>query len=656
MDHDLSVSDGGNRGRHAGGVTPRAVLVAFGLVALASVGAFYFEVLLPVTRESMNGGTPAPWPVSFLFLLTAIMGLPFLRRVGLTRAELLTVYAIVLIAVPLNAFTVLFYVVPKAVVYYYVGRAEILWQTTFIEDIPPWLGVSDAYAAEAFFVGQASVPWRLWATPLAAWASFMLSLFAATFCLIAVFERQWIRHERLSFPMAQLPLEMVQEEPDDDRLAGRLTRAWPFWIGLIAAAMVGLTGRAAQVRPNYFLLPNVLRVMDWARVGPLAGLGPVDLVLDPTWLAVAYLIPKDVSFSVWFFWLVRIGLAVAAIAAGASPMVPDDWWGSEFPAPYHQGLGALMALGLYVLWTARPHVARVFRALFAGRSAQEADAPLPYRWAAVGLVVCFAWMVIFCWLAGCRVLFGLALMGLIVGSYVMFARLRADAPVWCCLLPVDWLMSVPLGSRALRPAEITTRMMTHWASFPSPTDTFAVCTGNALEGLKIADAAQISKRRLTAAVAVALLLSLVLGMCVLLLGIYHYGYYGTAMGLSHDWPAAAQIWDGNGAASDIASPAEPDSRAMIALAVGAGVFALLGALRLRFLWWPLHPIGYILSCSWGQAWFTFPFLFGWAAKSLVLRYGGLRLYRRSVPLAVGMITGQMLVATLWSILGPAIRG
>jgi len=238
---------------------------------------------------------------------------------------------------------------------------------------------------------------------------------------------------------------------------------------------------------------------------------------------------------------------------------------------------------------------------------------------------------------------------------VMFARLRADAPVMCCLLPVDRPIWLALGSRALRPAEITTWMMTRWATFPSPDATIAVCTGNALESLKIADAGSINKRRLTAAIAVALALSLALGMCVLLLGVYHYGYYTTAAGLSHDWPAAAQIWDGNSAAGDIATPTDRDTRGLIALAAGAGVCTLLGALRLRFLWWPFHPIGYILSCSWGQAWFTFPFFIGWGAKSLVLRYGGLRLYRRSVPLAAGMITGQMLVATLWSFLGPAVR-
>jgi hypothetical protein len=637
-------------------VTPRAVLVALGLVALASVGGFYFEVLLPVTRESMNAGTPAPWPVAFLFLLTAIMGIPLLRRVGLSRAELLAVYAVVLVSVPLSSFTVLFYVLPKSVLYYYVGRAYPLWQTTFIEHIPAWLGVSETYAAEAFFVGGASVPWRMWALPLAAWASFMLSLFVATFCLIALFERQWIRHERLAFPMAQLPLEMVQEGPAGERAAGQLTRAWPFWIGLLISAAEGLSGRAAQVRPAFFGVPNVIRVMDWTGTGPMAGIGAVDLVVDPTWLAVAYLIPKDISFSIWFFWLVRIGLTVAAIAAGAHPTAPDDWWESDFPAPYHQGLGALMALGLYVVWTARPHVARVFRALLRGQSLQEADAPLPYRWAVIGLVAAFAWMVIFCWLAGCRVLFGLAFIGLIVGSYVMFARLRADAPVWCCLLPVDRPIWLALGSRALRPAEITTWMMTRWATFPSPDLTFAVCTGNALESLKIADAAQIAKGRLTAAVAVALLLSLALGVFVLLPGLYHYGYYTTAAGLSYNWPATAQIQEGNAAASDISSPTDPDLRGLMALTGGAVMFLVLGALRLRFAWWPFHPIGYILSCGWGQAWFTFPFVFGWAAKSLVLRYGGLRLYRRSVPLAVGMITGQMLVATLWSILGPAIRG
>jgi len=44
-----------------------------------------------------------------------------------------------------------------------------------------------------------------------------------------------------------------------------------------------------------------------------------------------------------------------------------------------------------------------------------------------------------------------------------------------------------------------------------------------------------------------------------------------------------------------------------------------------------------------------PFMIGWIAKTLVVRYGGLRLYRATVPLAIGFIAGDLTNEVLWGI-------
>jgi len=92
-----------------------------------------------------------------------------------------------------------------------------------------------------------------------------------------------------------------------------------------------------------------------------------------------------------------------------------------------------------------------------------------------------------------------------------------------------------------------------------------------------------------------------------------------------------------------------------AFVAGAAICLLLGLLRLRFWWWPFHPIGYIIANGWGVAWYTVPFFVGWVVKSLVIRYGGLRLYRATVPLAIGLIIGDMLNRGLWSVVSLAMR-
>jgi hypothetical protein len=66
------------------------------------------------------------------------------------------------------------------------------------------------------------------------------------------------------------------------------------------------------------------------------------------------------------------------------------------------------------------------------------------------------------------------------------------------------------------------------------------------------------------------------------------------------------------------------------------------------VWWPFHPIGYLAANCWGWNLYSVPFFLGWAAKGLSIRYGGLRLYRTFMPVAVGLIIGSMLNSALWS--------
>ena len=51
-------------------------------------------------------------------------------------------------------------------------------------------------------------------------------------------------------------------------------------------------------------------------------------------------------------------------------------------------------------------------------------------------------------------------------------------------------------------------------------------------------------------------------------------------------------------------------------------------LRARFLWWPLHPLGYATVQSWGMANLWCCLFVAWACKAVILRYSGCNAYRR----------------------------
>ncbi len=70
-------------------------------------------------------------------------------------------------------------------------------------------------------------------------------------------------------------------------------------------------------------------------------------------------------------------------------------------------------------------------------------------------------------------------------------------------------------------------------------------------------------------------------------------------------------------------------------------------LRQRFLWWPLHPLGYPMASTFAMRNMWFSVLVAWAAKSLVLRYGGVPVYERSRPFFLGLILGDFFNIAFW---------
>ncbi len=635
----------------AGGVTRRAVLLGLALLVVLVPIAFFVEIAW--NRATMFVGVPSMTPVVLVFALAAAGGLPFFRRIGLTRRELLVVYSMLLVAGPLIGATTIAWMLCGTIHYYYMSRIYVVWQTAFLSHVPTWFAPSDPTAAEGFFVGGASVPWALWWQPLLAWGAFMLGLFLCALCIIALLQRQWIGNERLTFPIAQVPLEMVtQDSAKDGR--GRLPRGWPFWIGVLVSFGVTLLNALSSRWPSIPDIPlGPLALMREQRVGPLGAIGEVTLVLWPWMIAIAYLIPKELSFSAWFFWWLLVAANILGVFAGAEPRDPSMIWDSGFPAPRFQGGGALLAIGIWGLLIARSHLARALRiAVTRRRSAADADEPVSYRLALIGIVLTFAGLVYYDWRAGCRVGVAVALIGGILAYYIVWARLRAETGLGFSMFPIEleFVLNTPFGSSFYSVREAVIIMSTRWTYGQGFGTIYEVCSGNALETFKIADAAGIDKRRLAKAMLAGFALTLVLGLVVVLTGIYHYGWFGLR-GLQTGWLGPQSIGDGGRIIWRQMYPTNTDVNGLIAIVFGAAFAIFLGAMRLRFWWWPLHPVGYMAGMCWGLNWYWMPFLVGWACKTLVVRYGGLRLYRTTVPLAIGFIVGDLLNAGLWALVG-----
>jgi hypothetical protein len=90
--------------------------------------------------------------------------------------------------------------------------------------------------------------------------------------------------------------------------------------------------------------------------------------------------------------------------------------------------------------------------------------------------------------------------------------------------------------------------------------------------------------------------------------------------------------------------------------MGFGVLFTIGlyGIRYRFPSLALHPIGLAISGSDVLRSGISSIFIVWAAKTLILRFGGLNLYRKAKPLVMGILIGYLaavaggiVVDTIW---------
>ena len=101
----------------------------------------------------------------------------------------------------------------------------------------------------------------------------------------------------------------------------------------------------------------------------------------------------------------------------------------------------------------------------------------------------------------------------------------------------------------------------------------------------------------------------------------------------------------------VQSPQRTNWYGVSSMVVGGMFTVLLAVMRAKFAWFPLHPAGFAVSGGWSMALFAPSILVSWAAKVLVLRYGGMTSFRPASSFFMGMVLGEFLAGAIWGTLG-----
>ncbi len=487
---------------------------------------------------------------------------------------------------------------------------------------------------------DASIPWAAWVPPLLSWGTVIVAFWVLMIGMGMMVYPQWRHVERLSFPLLRVYHALI-DEPGQGRAFPTVFRSRVFWIGagvvLFVHSLNGLalfTGGAFPTFPLSWNISSALAEGIGRYTPGIITSGRIYFLF----IGLAYFMPNRYSFSIWFTLF-----ATGLLSAYAFHHIPTF----QSIRYYDAGAGALIAMALCVVWLGRQHYLSVLRTAFR-RGAKEGDTAtdaLAGRLFLGGSAAMLAWFV---WAgAGVPMAVMFVLLGIII--MLMVARIVAEtgltyvwiiglaAPRLISLFPQRWLT---VSSVFLQQAHL---ILANRASAVSA----AAMTVLAL-GLN-RSATPASNRRL----ARTGLLVLVLGLVVCGAVHLHMGYT-----MSSSFDGVNRPITGRGAT--LMSLGNVQNLVMgrefsmnmgqfQAISYGAVLAAVLLFLCTRFAGWPLHPIGMLFvysSIGWRLGGSMF---LGWAIKTLLVRYGGARAYRASMPFFLGLIAGEVLANTLWTL-------
>jgi hypothetical protein len=633
------------------GVSFRSFAIGIIAAAVVSLVVSYAELKVKYIQIGFLQLPPAVVGM-FVFLLFASSWAGRIKKqFGLSPQELLTIYCMMLFSSMISSRGLLEKVLPLLVTPAYYANEANGWAKFYFPNIKKWmvpfdpsqpLQNSPPLVAKRFFEGLRSgeqIPWHQWIGPLACWAVLALLIFGAFLCLASIIRRQWVDNEKLTFPLAQLPLEMVRDDRETGFFRNRLT-----WAGFsIPAAVFAFNG----LHGWYPSIPQVslqINLHDYAINPPLSYIGYTPMFISFAAIGFFFLLPADMLFSLWFFFVLT---RIQQIVAGSYNMEMMDM--PIYPTKLfigYQVMGAYFVLAGYLLWVSMPHIKKILSSVFGTKKVIDSNELLPYKAAVWGLVICVLGAAVWLRLAGMSP--WLAVFELVIFIFIIAVVMARSTSEGGLLMtetsfrPVDvYRLFAPTSS--LGPANMTVLAFADAGFFR---DLRGLVLTGFLDGLRIGDGVQIRRRAFLPVFVASILVAMVVGGAFQIwlpykeggIHLYDYAYASNNRWGFMDYESAMR-----GTVSGVGW------QAPFFLGVGIAVTAFLAYMRYAFYWWPLHPLGYALCASWTMIVFWFPCLIAWILKSNVMKYGGMRTYVRARPFFLGMILGEFSMAVVWTV-------
>ncbi len=474
-----------------------------------------------------------------------------------------------------------------------------------------------------------TVPWYAWLGPALAWAPLVIGLCLASIAAAFLVRRQWLHNERLTYPVAQATMSLIEDPRPGSRLPPVLCNR-AFWIAGGFAFVVVVWRGLEAVFPGHMPFHITLEIELWRIIDGepwTRGQGHW-WVRQPhfylTFIGLAFLVPLDISFSLWACFLGQFLITMWLSSAG---FAVDGHATKVF------GFGSWSMLALLILWLGRRYYWAVLTATVRRHADPAVRAAVPYLYGVVaGMALIGGWLIAHGAPVGAAACVVLAFFGLLLVIARGLAEGGIPLVVWPENINTVAFTSVGAGLpvAALLPLVLIGMVLTDPREAPLPYGTTAS---------HLADQVAAPPRRL-AATMIALA---VIGAAVACASTIWFAYSGSGHsdGYAPYWYELDRLaWRTTAASAREAEFAVEHGHELTAFGLGALVTGAFGVARMLFSWWPFHPLGLAFSLCYAaeQGWASF--MAAWFIKGLVMRYGGVGLYRSLVPAAIGLAVGE----------------
>lgn len=623
----------------------RGIAIGIALIPLAGLWIFGGEMGGQVPRYTF-----ATWAVPFynaiyILLILSLLNVPlrrYLPRLALNSLELMTIYIMVSIGSALISSDLQGVLITLMGYPAYFATDTNNWDKVFSGVLPTWLMVTDKSVMVGFYKGNSSFftleHMSAWARPIIAWTLFLWALLMMMLSVNTILRRAWVDQERLTFPIVALPMAMAQEP--EKFFSNKL-----MWLGFAFAGGLTLINGLAFLYPGIPTIP--IKRVDYplASSGPFAAMGNIRVAFYFFAITLGFLMPLDLSFSLYFFYILS---KFQAVFVGMMGIPPE----SRFPYNDSQSFGAYIAIFLAAIWGLRRHLRRVWNTA-TGRGEPGADAaePMRYRSSLIWLAISTAFMLVFAKFAGMAPLVAVVFFGMYLAICVLVTRLRAEfgLPVHNMThMAPDQTMIRLVGDDVFDRQTLGAFSLFYgfnrvYRSHPMP---------HQLEGMKMAGGDGANQRTMFRAMLIAGMIAVPVCFIIYLNGFYH---WGAATAHVNQWGAGYGREAFNKLESRLLPGIAPEAGEKMAAAIGFGFAMLLSTLRVRFVGFPLHPLGYAVATEWGMFNLWLPIMLGSWFKAFALRGFGLQGYRKALMLFFGLMLGEFAVGCTWTVYG-LLRG